>query len=236
MSETSQHIDIPLNLLTKSENNVRKHSGSKISFEELKASVRAKGILQNLVVEPQNASGLYPVAAGERRRRVLLSLAAEGSVAGDVPVRCRLLREGEDPEEVSLAENVGRESMSPTDEFRAWNSLIDRGATMLEVASRFGVPERTVQQRMKLGRLAEEVLNAYDDGEIDLDALKAFPTTPSRRCSPFASRRCLKASSGFSTAPILWSRRSAAGWRPRCANSGGQPRKSTGRGSRNPTP
>lgn len=177
MSDAILYLEIPLNLLTKSDNNVRKRPGSKISFEELKASVRAKGILQNLIVEPQNASGLYPVAAGERRRTVLLSLAAEGVIAGDVPVRCRLLREGEDAEEISLMENVGRESMSPTDEFRAWNSLIERGATTRDVALRFGIPERTVQQRMTLGRLAEEVLNAYDEGDIDLDALKAFTIT-----------------------------------------------------------
>ena len=97
MINETETIYIPLNKLTKSDRNVRKRNGSKMSSTELKESIRSKGLLQNLVVEPENASGLFPVAAGERRRKQLLALAAEGAIPQDFPVPCRRLREGEEP-------------------------------------------------------------------------------------------------------------------------------------------
>ena len=64
--------------------------------------------------------------------------------------------------------------MHPADEFVAMAALIDAGATIDEVATRFGTSERHVRQRLRLGKLAPELLDAYRAGDISLDVVTAF--------------------------------------------------------------
>ena len=71
-------------------------------------------------------------------------------------------------------ENRIRAAMHPADEFVAMAALIDAGETIEAVAARFGVPERHVRQRLRLGKLAPELLDAYRDGDISLDVVTAF--------------------------------------------------------------
>jgi ParB family chromosome partitioning protein len=64
---------IPLNKLTKSPRNARKTPHSAETIEAYAASIAAKGILQNLVVEPEldadgQPTGFYFVTIGEGRR------------------------------------------------------------------------------------------------------------------------------------------------------------------------
>lgn len=65
---------IPLNKLKKSPRNARKTPHSKAEIEALAASIHAKGMLQNLVVEPEldqagGRTGFYLLQIGEGRRR-----------------------------------------------------------------------------------------------------------------------------------------------------------------------
>jgi ParB family chromosome partitioning protein len=64
--------------------------------------------------------------------------------------------------------------MHPADEFVAMATLIDAGTAIEEVATRFGTSERHVRQRLRLGKLAPELLDAYRAGDISLDAVTAF--------------------------------------------------------------
>src|SRR5260370_33032054 len=52
--------------------------------------------------------------------------------------------------------------------------LIDGGETNEAVAIRFGVSERHVRQRLRLGKLAPELLDAFRAGNIGLEAVTAF--------------------------------------------------------------
>ena len=63
---------IPLNKLVQSPRNVRRHADA-AADAELKASIAAHGLLQNLIVRP-GAKGRFEVEAGERRRRAMLAL------------------------------------------------------------------------------------------------------------------------------------------------------------------
>jgi ParB family chromosome partitioning protein len=87
--------------------------------------------------------------------------------------RC-LVEEPEAALETSLMENRIRAALSPADEFVAMAELIDRGETVEAVATRFGVSERHVRQRLRLGKLALELLDAYRNGDISLDVVTAF--------------------------------------------------------------
>jgi ParB family chromosome partitioning protein len=64
--------------------------------------------------------------------------------------------------------------MHPADEFVAMAALIDAGAAIDAVATRFGTSERHVRQRLRLCKLAPELLDAYRAGDISLDAVTAF--------------------------------------------------------------
>jgi hypothetical protein len=71
---TRSVVLIPLNKLKKSPNNARKRPHSKADIEALAASIHAKGLLQNLVVEPEHdeagaGTGFILVQIGEGRKR-----------------------------------------------------------------------------------------------------------------------------------------------------------------------
>ena len=71
-------------------------------------------------------------------------------------------------------ENTIRAAMHPADEFVAMAALIDAGEPIEAVATRFGTTERHVRQRLRLGKLAPELLDAYRNGDISLEVVTAF--------------------------------------------------------------
>ena len=167
---------IPLNKLVQSPRNVRRHSDP-VADAELKASIAACGLLQNLIVRPA-AKGKFEVEAGERRRRAMLALAEEKLLARDQDVTCLVLEDSaEAAVETSLAENFHRLAMNPADEAQAFAALVTGGATVEDVARRFGLTVRFVEGRLRLATLAPIVFEALASGEITLDIAKAFGAT-----------------------------------------------------------
>jgi len=167
---------IALNKLVQSPRNVRRH-GDAAADAELKASIAACGLLQNLIVRPA-AKGKFEVEAGERRRRAMLALAEDKVFPKDHEVTCLVLEDSaEAAVETSLAENFHRLAMNPADEAQAFAALIDGGATSEDVARRFGLAVRFVEGRLRLAGLAPVVFEALAAGEITLDFAKAFGAT-----------------------------------------------------------
>src|SRR6516162_9818001 len=173
MTAASKTRNIPLSQLVPSPANIRTAPATPAEDAALEASIRAKGILQNLIVHAADGDGVYEVDAGGRRLRILQKLAAEGVIDADYKIPCKI-EQPEDAVETSLAENTIRAAMRPADEFVAMASLIDGGATIEDVATRFGTSERHVRQRLRLGKLAPELLDAYRAGKISLDIVTAF--------------------------------------------------------------
>ena len=173
--------DIPLSQLELSPANVRKTPADASAFTELKASIAAHGLLENLIARAMGPGadgiGRYAVIAGGRRLAAMQALAAEGALDEDHPVLCRMIGAIVAAEEVSLAENSVRAAMHPADQVEAFRRLADTGSTAAAIAARFGVSERTVEKRLRLGNAAPVLLEAYRAGEIDLDTLMAFAVT-----------------------------------------------------------
>jgi ParB family transcriptional regulator, chromosome partitioning protein len=172
-----QHI--PLDKLVKSPRNVRRTPASETAEAELRASIAAHGLQQNLIVAPANGDGVHEVIAGGRRLAALKALQADGKLPADCFVPCFIRTE--DAAEISLAENMVRQAMHPADQFEAFAKLTDAGETVPAIASRFGVPERLVNQRLKLGKVPAELLAAYRAEEMDLETLMAFTLTDDHR-------------------------------------------------------
>jgi ParB family transcriptional regulator, chromosome partitioning protein len=169
---------IPLNKLKKSHRNARKTPHTKGEIEALSASIQAKGMLQNIVVEPElddagAHTGFYLVQIGEGRRQAHLLRAKRKQIAATEPIRC-VIDTVNDALETSLDENVTRTSMSVIDEVEAFGALVDGGMSADDVARRFGCTLRLVEQRLALARLSPKIRSAYRKGDINLDAARAF--------------------------------------------------------------
>jgi ParB family chromosome partitioning protein len=164
-----------LNKLSAWKGNVRKTAIAE-GLDELTASIRANGILVPLIVQ-KGDKGERKVIAGQRRLLALRALQKEGAIPADHPVPCVVVSADADAAEISLIENVVRQQMHPADQFEAFRDLIDRGASIPEVAARWGIPEASVIKLMKLGRVSPKILAAYRKGEIDMEAVQAFTLT-----------------------------------------------------------
>ncbi|WP_316224413.1 MULTISPECIES: ParB/RepB/Spo0J family partition protein [unclassified Bradyrhizobium] len=180
--ENGAVLFVPLNKLKKSPRNARKTPHSEAHIEALAASIAAKGMLQNLVVEPEtNAegepTGFYFVTIGEGRRLAQLLRVKRKQIKKTEPIRCVLDIEN-DATEISLDENVTREAMHPADQFERFRELAEnRGWGAEDIAARFGVTAHVVRQRLRLGAVSPKLMLVYRDGGLSLDQLMAFAIT-----------------------------------------------------------
>ena len=171
--------EIPLCRLALAPENVRKTPPDGFAEEQLQASIKAHGLLENLVAradDPDDDGERFAVVAGGRRLAALKALHEDGTLDADYPVPCKIAANG-NAGELSLAENVIRIAMHPADQVVAFSQLARSGVTVAAIAARFGVTERIVEQRLRLGNAAPELLDAYRAEEIDLETLKAFAVT-----------------------------------------------------------
>lgn len=181
-TENGAVLFVPLNKLKKSPRNARKTPHSEAHIEALAASIAAKGMLQNLVVEPEtNAegepTGFYFVTIGEGRRLAQLLRVKRKQIKKTEAIRCILDTEN-DAMEISLDENVTREAMHPADQFERFRELAkNRGWGAEEIAARFGVTAHVVRQRLRLGAVSPKLMQVYRDGGLSLDQLMAFAIT-----------------------------------------------------------
>jgi ParB family chromosome partitioning protein len=172
MTAHSQTLQlIPLNKLVASPRNVRR-TDRKADIDALAASIAAHGLLQNLCVVP-GENDRFEVDAGGRRLLALKQLARTGAIPKNHPVPCHVI-EIADGREVSLIENVQRVSMDAMDEVEAYGALIADGMTPDDVARRFGVTRRHVDQRLALSGLSPKIKAAWKRGDVSLEAARAF--------------------------------------------------------------
>ena len=194
--------EIPLSRLALAPENVRKTPPDAQADAALKASVAAIDVLENLVVRVDGPveDGRYAVVAGGRRLKAMQELAADGVIGADHPVPCQVRSGDVEPGEISLAENVIRIAMHPADQVVAFSKLVQAGQSVSAIAARFGTSERVVEQRLRLGNAAPELLDAYREDRIDLEVLKAFAVTTDRERQM-----------------AVWERVSGQGYRPSAA-------------------
>jgi ParB family chromosome partitioning protein len=175
----------------------------------LAESIKARGVLQPIVVRPV-PGGTYELIAGERRLRAskLADLATIPAVVRDTGDAERL--------ELALIENMARADLNPVEEARACATLVDDlGVTKEELGRRVGRSRAAVSNLIRLLELPDEVLAAIGDGRLTEGHGRAL-----LRCRDHVTRRRLAGDA------------MAGGWsvreteeRARLAEEGGRPRR-----------
>jgi len=176
----SSSRDIPFNKLILSQSNVRRVKAG-VSIEELAEDIARRTLLQSLSVRPVldakgQETGMFEIPAGGRRYRALELLVKQKRLAKTASVPC-VVREGGVAEEDSLAENVQRAPLHPLDQFRAFQTLRERGESEEEIAAAFFVAVNVVKQRLRLAAVSEKLLAIYAEDGMSLDQLMAFAVT-----------------------------------------------------------
>ena len=175
---------IPFSKLVLSQANVRRVKAGG-SIEELAESIARRGLIQSLHVRPVldgegGETGMYEVPAGGRRYRALELLVKQKRLNKTSPVPCIV----SDPageiliDEISLAENVERAPLHPLDQFRAFQTMRDKGMTEEAVAAAFFIDVKVVKQRLRLAEVAPALLDVYAAEGMTLEMLMAFTVTP----------------------------------------------------------
>jgi ParB family transcriptional regulator, chromosome partitioning protein len=172
--------NIPFNKLVLSQANVRRVNAG-VSIEELAEDIARRTLLQSLNVRPQRdaegaETGMFEVPAGGRRFRALELLVKQKRMTKTQPVPCVVRTDGI-AEEDSLAENIQREALHPLDQFRAFQTLRDKGLGEEEIAARFFVSPAVVKQRLKLAAVSDKLLDVYAEDGMTLEQLMAFTVT-----------------------------------------------------------
>src|ERR1700744_3965945 len=176
----SQSRDIPFNCLVLSQSNVRRTKAG-VSIDELAADIARRGLLQSLNVRPVldevgAETGVFEVPAGGRRFRALELLVKQKRLAKTAPVPC-VVRDAHSPilaEDDSLAENIHRAPLHPLDQFRAFQTMREKGQSEDDIAASFFTTAAVVKQRLKLVAVSEKLLEVYAEDGMTLEQLMAF--------------------------------------------------------------
>jgi len=115
-------------------------------LQELSESIRAKGVIQPILVRPDPANAdMFEIIAGERRWR-----AARRAGLTAIPAVVRAMDDRE-MLEIAIIENVQRSDLNPVEEAEAYKSLIDRfGRTQESVATQVGKSREHVSNTLRL--------------------------------------------------------------------------------------
>ena len=177
------------------------------ALQELAHSVRARGIVQPIVVRPAG-SGRFEIVAGERRWR-----AAQMAGLDEVPA---VVHECSDQEAAAIAliENIQREDLNPIEEAQGYRTLADEfGLTHQELADAVGRSRSAVSNALRLLDLNDDVRALVERGELDMGHARALLSLSGAVQSETAAEVVRRGLSARETEKLV--RRKAKGESPR---------------------
>lgn len=132
------------------------------ALEELKASIKEKGVIQPITVRKVDKN--YELISGERRLRAVAELGHDRIPAYIIEVETK-----EDMLELALIENVQREKLNSIEQATAFKRLIDEcNLTQDEVAQKIGKERSTITNMIRLLKLPKEIQDSVKKDEITM--------------------------------------------------------------------
>jgi ParB family transcriptional regulator, chromosome partitioning protein len=179
-----QFQEIPLNDIHVSPDNPRK-TFSEAGLKELALSIREHGVLEPILVRPNNQG--YELIAGERRWRASF-------LANRVSIPAIIRSDSENNIlQIQLVENLQREAMSYMETARAIGKLRNElDMDVDEIAGRLGKSTATVYNALSLLHCADEVQGIFERGEVNLSVavlIAKLPQTDQQMKAANALRR-----------------------------------------------
>ncbi len=147
-----------------------RRSFSQPQLEDLAKSIKAKGIIQPLIVRPKEGDK-FEIVAGERRWR-----AAQIAQLHEIPV---LVREFDDTEvlEIAIIENIQRADLNAIEEAAGFRQLMDRfGHTQEKLAEALGKSRSHIANLLRLLTLPTDVQSLIVDGKLSAGHARALVT------------------------------------------------------------
>lgn len=132
-------------------NNPRKDLGD---LEELKASIREHGIMQNLTVVPMDDElENFKILIGHRR------FAASEGILFELP--CVIAEGLSDREQVGimLCENMQRSDLTFLEQAHGFQMMLDLGETVETISDKTGFSEATVKHRLEIAKLKKKSID-----------------------------------------------------------------------------
>ncbi len=153
---------------------------------ELAASIREHGVIQPLIVAPDQADS-FTLIAGERRL-----MAAKKAGLARVPV---IVRQASNQEflELALIENIQRADLNALEEAEAYRQLVEEfGLSHESVARRVGKSRAAITNTLRLLSAADDVQQAIVDEKISEGHARALLSLDSMRAQEAALRTVLQ--------------------------------------------
>lgn len=163
---------IPIDELRPAAINMR-HGKRPPEIDDILPSIRARGILQPLLVRPVEAeANAYEIVAGRRR---YFSAKAVKDEQGEVePLPCAVMEPGDDAAalEASLIENIARLDPDEMSQYECFARLTREGKSVADIAATFGLTELMVKRRLALGTLIAPIRAAYRAKKVDAESIR----------------------------------------------------------------
>lgn len=171
----SFRADLDLSKVTAHPNNPRRRATADV---ELIASVKARGLVQPLIVAPHHDDDTaFTLIAGHRR---LDALKKAKRTTAAVVIRNDLTTEAAQLEAM-LVENGRRKDLSPIEEAEGYQQLTLFGYKQQDIATAVGVDKSTVSSRIRLLKLQPSTQTKVHGGQITIDdalAIQSFADDP----------------------------------------------------------
>lgn len=151
---------VSLNEIQPNEANVRECFDN-ASIQELADSIQNSGLINPLTLRAVGKNQ-YAIICGERRFRAaqLLGWKSINAYIKDVTA--------EEAQELCLIENIQREDISPIEEAKAYEKLLQTSGDINELISRTGKSEKYIRVRLKLNHLIADFAELLQTGEIGI--------------------------------------------------------------------
>lgn len=173
-SETSRRTDrfLPIEQIEPNLDQPRRQF-SQADLEDLTNSIKAKGVLQPLIVRPKpNANNKFEIVAGERRWR-----ASQAAQLHEVPI---IVRDYTDTEmlEVAIIENIQRADLNSIEEAVGYRQLMTRfGHTQEKLAEALGKSRSYIANILRLLNLPSDVQDLVVEGVLSAGHARALITS-----------------------------------------------------------
>jgi ParB family chromosome partitioning protein len=147
---------VPIREIRSNPDQPRKFFNEK-SLAQLTQSIKARGVLQPVIIRREEDGTIFLVA-GERRLR-----AARQAGLSQLPA---ILTKGHPPE-IALIENLQREDLKPIEEAEALARMVEEyHYTQDELAAVIGKAQPTISETLSLNKLPDDIKNEYRRADI----------------------------------------------------------------------